>query len=234
MAVADFNGDGRPDLAVANNGSNTVSVLLNTTPAGAPFASFAAPQTFAVGLDPSSVAVGDFNGDGRPDLAVANDGDKTVSVLLNTTPPGSTTASFAAQQTFAVGTSPIWVAAADLNGDGRPDLAVANHNDKSVSVLVNATAAGAATPSFAAQQTFAVGTSPVALAAGDFNGDGRPDLAVANEVDNTVSVLLDTTAAGSTTASFAAQQTFAVGTRPDGVVAADLQRRRPARPRRRQ
>ena len=81
MAVGDFNGDGRPDLAVANFGSGTVSVLMDTTAAGATTLSFAAQQTFAVGAGPISVAVGDFNGDGKPDLAVANHGSNTVSVL---------------------------------------------------------------------------------------------------------------------------------------------------------
>ena len=69
-----------------------------------------------------------FNGDGRPDLAVANEGAKAVSVLLNTTAAGAGTASFAAQQTFAAGTDTHGVAVADFNGDGRPDLAVAEQN----------------------------------------------------------------------------------------------------------
>ena len=101
-----MNGDGQPDLIVANDGDGTVSVLLNTTAPGATTASFAAQQTFATGSAPDSVTAADVNGDGQPDLIVANDGSSTVSVLLNTTIPGATTASFAAQQTFATGSVP--------------------------------------------------------------------------------------------------------------------------------
>src|SRR5207302_249957 len=77
VAAGDFNGDGKPDLAVANTGSNTVSVLL-----GNGDGTFQAAAFFAAGLNPQYVAVGDFNGDGKPDLAVANTGSNTVSVLL--------------------------------------------------------------------------------------------------------------------------------------------------------
>src|SRR5208282_3980762 len=98
-----------------------------------------------------------------PDLIVGNAGDDTVSVLLNTTAPGAATASFATQQTFAAGSVPISVAAADLNGDGKPDLIVANLDSNTTSVLLNTTAPGAATPSFAPQQTSATGSGPSAL-----------------------------------------------------------------------
>jgi hypothetical protein len=221
VAVADINGDGRPDLVVVNSISNTLSVLLNTTPAGAGTPSFAAQQTFSVGINPQAVAVGDFNGDGRPDLAVANFGNNSVLVLLDTTAAGSGTASFFARP-FVVGGSPTALAVADVNGDGRPDLVVANSADKNVSVLVNATPAGAVTPSFSAQQTFAVGTNPFGVVAGDFNGDGRPDLAVADYLDNEVSILLNTTAAGAATVSFAARHTFATGTTPNALAVADF------------
>jgi hypothetical protein len=143
VAVGDFNGDGKPDLAIANYSSsaNTVSVLLNTTPGGATTPTFAPQQTFATGLKPFSVAVGDFNGDGKPDLAVANysSSANTVSVLLNTTPGGATTPTFAPQQTFATGAAPNSVAVGDFNGDGQPDLAVANFHSNNVSVLLNIT-----------------------------------------------------------------------------------------------
>jgi hypothetical protein len=222
VAWGDFNGDGRPDLVVANYFDKTVSVLLDTTPAGAGTPSFAAPQTFAAAGNPAAVAVADFNGDGRADLAVANSQSNTVAVLRNATAAGAGTPSFAAPQTFAVGTNPRAMAWGDFNGDGRPDLTVVNDDDKTVSVLLNTTAAGVAALTFAAQQTFAVGPVPEGVAVGDVNGDGRPDLAVANEIDNTVSVLRNQTAAGAATPSFAARQTFAVGTNANGVAWGDF------------
>src|SRR5208282_5107 len=145
------------DLIVANGSGSTVSVLLNTTAPGAATPSFAAQQNFATGNGPASVAVADVNGDGKPDLIVANGSGKTVSVLLNTTAPGATTLTFAAQQTFATGTGPASVAAADVNGDGKPDLITTNANGNTVSVLLNTTAPGAATLSFATQLAVATG-----------------------------------------------------------------------------
>jgi hypothetical protein len=118
---------------------------LNTTTAGAGAASFTAQQTFAAGTFPGGVVSADVDVDGRPDPAVTNYGSNPVSVLLNTTAAGAGTASFAFQQTFAVGSNPQGVAAADLNGDGRPDLGAANFNDKAVSVLPDATAPFATT-----------------------------------------------------------------------------------------
>ena len=217
VVLGDVNGDGRPDLIVANSGSNTVSVLLNTTPAGAGVPSFATQVTFVTGTSPVSMVLGDVNGDGKPDLIVANEGSNTVSVLLNTTTPGAITPSFAAQQTFATGSNPDSVALGDINGDGQPDLVVANSGSNTVSVLLNTTTLGASTPSFASQQTFATGSNPAAVAVGDLNGDGKPDLAVANSGDGTVSVLFDTTTPGSSVASFTAQQVFAVGGSPVAV-----------------
>ena len=222
VAVADFNGDAKPDLAVADFTFDNVSIQLNTTAAGATTASFANRQTFPAGFGPTAIAVGDFNADGKPDLAVANGIADTVSILVNTTATGATTASFSPHQTFATGNVPFGVAVGDFNADTKPDLAVTNVNDNTVSILLNETAVGTTTASFASQQTFATGNSPAGVAIGDFNGDAKLDLAISNELDDTLSVLLNETAAGATTASFASQQTFATGEGPGGVAIGDF------------
>src|SRR5262249_45374319 len=160
---------------VANKVSNSVSVLLNSVIFSATAPAFTAQQTFATGATPYSVAVADVNGDGKPDLLVANklssNVSSNVSVLLNMTAPGAATPESAAQNTFAVGASLRSVAAADVNGDGKPDLLVANYFSHTVGVLLNMTQPGATTPVFATQQTFA-STFPRFVAAADVNGDG--------------------------------------------------------------
>jgi len=204
----------------ARDQSSTVSVLLNSTAPGSSTASFANKQDFAVGDRPYSVTVGDFNGDGKPDLAIANfssNHGQTVSVLLNETPPGSSTATFAAKQDFTTGTGPISVTVGDVNGDGKSDLVVANYYSKTLSVLLNQTAPGSSTVSFAPKQDFDMGDRPHSVAVGDVNGDGKPDLAVSILNSNTVSVLLNQTTPGSSTASFAAKQDFTTGSTPFSV-----------------
>jgi VCBS repeat-containing protein len=177
VAVGDFNGDSNLDLAVANQLSNTVSVLLGS--AGGGFTRQI--PDLAVGGFPTSVAVGDFNQDQDLDLAVTN-GFGTVSVLL-----GGSGANFARQTPdLTIGGAPWSVAVGDFNGDSDPDLAVANQLSNNVSVLLGGAGGGFTrqTPDLAA------GSGPTSVAAGDFNGDNDPDLAVANQFDGTVSVLL--------------------------------------------
>ena len=123
------------------------------------------------GLTHWSLVAGDFNGDGRPDLAVANSGSDDISVLL-----GNGDGTFQAPVRIAAGASPTSLVAGDFNGDGRPDLAVANFDSNDMSVLL-----GNGDGTFQTQVTVRGGDSvPTSLVAGDFNGDGRPDLAVAN------------------------------------------------------
>jgi hypothetical protein len=126
------------------------------------------------------VAVADVNGDGRPDLVVANKYSGSVSVLL-----GNGNGTFQAAQNFSVGTGPVAVAVADVNGDGHPDLITANYFSNSVSVLL-----GNGDGTFGSAVTFGVGTNPYALAVADVNGDGVPDVVTANAQSNYVSVLL--------------------------------------------
>ena len=222
VVMTDVNGDGKADIVVANRDDNTVGVLLNTTAPGATTPSFAAQQVFAVGALPASVATADVNGDGKPDILVVNTNDKTVGVLVNTTAPADANPGFAAQQVFAVGGAPSALAVDDLNGDGKPDILVANRDDKTVGVLLNTTAPGAPDPTFTAQQAFGVGALPSSVALSDLNGDGKPDIIVANGDDKTVGVLLNTTEPGATAAAFTAHEVFAVGNAPGSVGAGDL------------
>ncbi len=131
---------------------------------------------FATGPSPVSVIVGDFNGDGRVDLAVANASGGNISVLL-----GKPDGTFAPKVDYSTGTTPWSVVAADFNGDGKPDLAVANTNDNTISILL-----GNGDGAFQTHIDLPVGQSPRSVAVGDFNGDGKADLAVANQTDNTV------------------------------------------------
>jgi hypothetical protein len=180
VAVGDFNGDGKQDLAVANQGDyygngQGVSVLL-----GNGNGTFQAPLAFGIDTHPTAVAVGDFNGDGKPDLAVAS--SSGVSVLL-----GKGDGTFQLAQILA-GAGPRSVAVGDFNGDGKLDLAVTDYGDydgngQGVSVLL-----GKGDGTFLPALYYYV-PYPHSVAVGDFNGDGKPDLAVANDYGG-VSVLL--------------------------------------------
>lgn len=222
VTATDLNGDGRPDLVVANNGGGNVSVLLNTTAPGASTVSFTAQRLFATGINPHASTAVDLNGDGRPDLVVANYADGTVSVLINTTAAGGTVSHFAAQQVFTAGAGANAVVSADFNGDGRADIAVANRGAGTAAVLLNTSVPGSATASFSAAQSFATAAGADGIAVLDVDGDGRADLAVANIDAASVSLLINTIAPGASNASFASARSFTTGNSPTAVSARDL------------
>ncbi len=181
VRTGDFNGDGIPDLVVTNAGAggfgdDTVSVLL-----GNGDGSFQTGPTYVVGSHPFSVVVGDFNGDGIPDIATANEVSGDIGVLL-----GRGDGTFLPVTRYPDSTDPIWIEAADFNGDGVLDLVTANSNGNALQVFL-----GNGDGSFRHFGSFAAADHPTALAVGDLNGDGFPDLAAISAGRNDLSVLLN-------------------------------------------
>ena len=209
VAVADFNGDGIQDIAVGNQNTDNITVLLGT---GTGAFNEATGSPFPAGSNPF-VTVGDFNGDGIPDLATANFGSNNVTVLL-----GDGLGNFNAAQgsPFPAGSSPVAIVVGDFNGDGRADIATANFGGNNVTVLLGTGAGG-----FSAAQgsPFPAGTSPRAIAIGDFTGNHVSDLAIANESGNNVTVLLGTGLGGFNAAP---GSPFPAGTNPFSVAVGDL------------
>jgi hypothetical protein len=206
VAMGDLNGDGKPDLVVANANSSTVSIFL-----GDGTGNFGPKTDMSTNTMPQSVAIGDLNKDGKPDLAVANliGGSAGLSIFL-----GNGDGSFGAKTDFDVGLNPSAVVMGDLNNDGNLDLAVANDGYNTVTILL-----GNGKGSFVPTASFTTANSAQSSAIGDVNGDGNVDLIVSSEAGY-VSVLL-----GNGNGSFGARTDFpagAAGQGPESVAIADF------------
>ena len=203
IVAADLNGDGAPDLVVANAQTGNVDVLH-----GDGKGKFQAPVHYKVGGSPVALILGDLAGHGKVDIAVADQSGNSVSVLL-----GKGDGTFQAAVAYAVGSSPVALAVGDFNGDGHPDLLVANAGSNTLAVLANN---GDGT--FQSAKFYSVTASPVAIAVSDFNGDGKLDVASGN-ADGTVNVLL-----GDGTGRLNVAATMTAATRVSALVAGDFNR----------
>ena len=180
VVVADLNGDGKFDAIVANSGDNlayghTVSVFL-----GNGDGSFGARTDYETGSQPTSLALGDVNGDGKPDLVVGNYQAATISVL-----PGNGDATFGTHADFATVAYPVSVHLGDLNGDGKLDAVMAGFSATAGTIT---TLLGDGAGSFGSRADYAIGANPGPIQVVDLSGDGKLDVAVTN--GNVVSVFL--------------------------------------------
>ena len=209
MATGDFNGDGVPDLAVANFNNGNMTVLLGT---GTGTFNAAKKSPFMVGNNPRGVGVGDFTGNGIQDLLAANSADDNLSVLL-----GSGSGGFTAEQNNPFAVDPSSLVVGDFNGDGIQDFAVTDLTSNTVKILLGNGAGG-----FTGSHNgipFPAGSSPQAIAVGDFNGDGIEDLVIADFTGKGVTVLQGD-GAGNFTAFTGSP--FPVGPNPYSVVVGDF------------
>ncbi len=205
VAIGDFNGDGKQDLAVANymTAPGTVSIRLGDGMGG-----FSSSTDVSVASFPNSVAIGDFNGDGKQDLAVTSQSN-SVSIRL-----GDGMGGFSGATEVTVSSRSFAVAIGDFNGDGKQDLAVANDSTQPSTVSIRL---GDGLGGFTGSTEVSVGSGPVSLAIGDFNGDGNQDLAVANQYSNTVSIRL-----GDGLGGFTGATEVSVGHQPYSVAIGDF------------
>jgi len=204
--TGDFNHDGKLDLA--NTGSNNVSVFL-----GNGDGTFQPAANYAVGSNPTAVAAGDLNHDGKLDLVVANNQSYNVSILL-----GNGDGTFQPAVNYGIPSCcPTMVALGDFNGDGKLDLVVTIGNPGALGPGTVSIFLGNGDGTFQAALNYAAGSDPYGVAVGDFNGDGKLDLAVTDVFGNDVGVLL-----GNGDGTFQPALDYPVGNQPFTVVAGDF------------
>lgn len=224
VAIGDIDGDGRPEIISANALAFGISVFHNINSVkGVP--AFDNKVDFITGFQPMSIAVGDLDNDGKPDIIIANSNNDTtldIAILKNTSNTGVIdNTSFAPVVNFTAGKQAEEVVLGDIDGDNKLDIIVANQKSKSISILRNITTNGVInTGSFAPAINFATGTKPKSVAIGDLNGDGKVDIVVANQKSNNVTVYKNTSTTGSI--SLAIPFTLGSGNTVYGVAVCDF------------
>ncbi|RYF48835.1 MAG: hypothetical protein EOO38_09265, partial [Cytophagaceae bacterium] len=160
--------------------------------------------SYSLGGSPLGVTTGDFDGDGKRDVAIAG---ISLNIFMNI---GG--GMFQAQGNYGAGSSPASVTTGDFNGDAKQDLAVVNYVSNNLGIFF-----GTGTGTFQAQVAYAAGSNPQDLTLGDFNGDGRQDLAVVNSGSNTLGVFLNTGVG-----TFQTQVTYGAGSSPVAITVGDF------------
>ena len=218
LATGDFNSDGITDLVVAEDQASALSILLGQGTGGVGNGGFAAGATLAVDSNPWALAVGDFNEDGIQDIAAVC-AIGTLDILLGQGAAGMGNGTFAPKVAYTAGSGAHGLVLGDFNHDGVTDIAVCL--SAGVKIYPGQGAGGRGNGTFAAPVTYAAGSLPSSIAAGDFDGDVITDLAVANQSSGNVSILLGQGTGGAGDGTFAPAVNYPCGSNPYAVSVAD-------------
>jgi hypothetical protein len=183
--ISDVDGDGKNDLIAANDFSSTISVLRNNSTAGT--ISFATKVDFYSNYNVWRVLTSEIDGDGKKDVVAINHSDKKITVLRNTSTPGSI--SFASYWTYSLSQEPWDIAAADFDNDGRTDFAVVNYS--SLSVIRNTSVVN--NISLASKIDFITPSGTIAVATGDIDRDGKADIVYLTSSGDSVYIMRNIT-----------------------------------------
>jgi len=219
-AIGDLNGDGKPDLAIASEYTQVVYVLRNTSTAGT--ISFAPFLTFPAGTFPQDVAIADMDLDGKPDIVVGAgsnpiDGNDGRLIVLRNTSTASAI-SFSSVVNLTTGNLTRKLIVGDIDGDGKSDVALVNETPRTMSIFRNTSIPG--TISFANKIEIITGGGPYSIAFADVDGNSKLDILVANSYTSTVSVFSNTSTIGAI--SFSPMVNFTVGSGPSSVTFGDF------------
>lgn len=236
-AVGDLDGDGRPDIVVSNYSNNTISIFHNTTTApGSISFTKLSDITTGTGLLPKGIVIGDFDNDGKPDVAVACSGNNIVCIFPNITTTGGAITFGAVMNNRTYASGPLNLAEGDLDGDGKVDLVVSNATSSPATISFFRNSSTPGSISFEIPMNYATTVSgvtvaplaPYGISIGDLDGDGKPEVVVGTWAStgtpsNNVIIYRNTTTTGATftTTSFA-QSTLPDVTNIYGVTMADM------------
>jgi gliding motility-associated-like protein len=217
VRIADFDGDGKPDLAVLNN-AGYISIYRNIYGAGSS-AILAAPVTFAVGAGPISMVIGDLDGDGRPDIVTTNYTGASMTVLRNASAAGGFTAASFQRTDFSLGYTPLAASLADVDGDGKLDVIIGRTNNSAATLIHNTSTPGHFTGSSISLPNVNITSNFNGdIVAQDINGDGKPDLLTLSADLSSVYLYTNISVPGQTgTGYFNAKISYAINTIADCI-----------------